>query len=454
MDEEIKKTEDATKTDEKEEQKQVDQKDVNIQTGLDPHKELQGLIKEVATLASGINVENRIKERVEQLEEQIAKYKEASKRGGFAIPVPGQTTVETDGKDSIFPYNKEMQGMILEQNFKYKMPKEHLDTLAEIMVLAVKAGVYGNMEAQVEYGTKYGSILSREQKTGTTALGDAGNNSFPLPDVIMSEILHYAREKSVILQEATVVPVNSDKVSWPVESTGVSFTWGNTTSESTPTVTEAELDPEEVSAYCEVRRTLFDDTGSDITGWLTNLLVSELGQELDNQAFNGTGSPCSGLLTAKCGYSVNMGSGSAAFSMIGEDNLSEMISKLDGVRKEGAKFYFNGQILHYIRTLKDSQNRPIFINTIGSSIPPMIWGFPYREVVKMPSTSASNTAFVVFGNLKNFYVGRRLGVAALEVNRVAATPYTTNRIWFKLYNRWGLIIALPNAFVRLITSAS
>ena len=70
----------------------------------------------------------------------------------------------------------------------------------------------------------------------------------------------------------------------------------------------------------------------------------------------------------------------------------------------------------------------------------------------MTCTSAANTAFIVFGDLRYFAVGRRLDTAALAVDPYGL--FTTNRTRFKLYQRWGLKIALANGFSRLLTAAS
>jgi len=223
------------------------------------------------------------------------------------------------------------------------------------------------------------------------------------------------------------------------------------------TLTEVEIDAYELSAFSRVRNTTLADSKSDIVSWLTESLSEAQGMALDNAAFNGDGTStygyCSGLLSAAAGYSVVMSSGSTNFSSITSTNLSEIISKLSGLRKIGAKFYMHGEILHYARSLLDTNNRPIFIETIGSRISPTIWGYPYKEVTQMPSTSAANTAFMVFGNLgKHFGVGRRLNATTLSVD-----PYglwTTNRTRFKLYSRFGLKIVLANGIVRILTNSA
>jgi HK97 family phage major capsid protein len=294
--------------------------------------------------------------------------------------------------------------------------------------------------------------MSAERKV---ALGDHPN-LFPTPDIVDEEIFHFQRESSVVLRDARVWEMTSDKQSFPQETAGVSVAWGNTTSESDPNISEVQLDAYELSAYSAVRKTTLADARSDIVSWLTSVMAEAAAMEIDNVAFNGDGSAtyagCSGLLSAACGYSVTMGSGSSAFSNLTGDLLSNMIAKLDGLKKQGAKFYAHGQTLHFLRVLKDNNGAPIFYaGSYGVNEPPQIFGYPIVEAIKITGTSAANTAFMVFGNLRYFAIGRRLFTTTLDVD-----PYglwTTNRLRFKIYQRWGLSPGLPNAFCRLITAS-
>jgi HK97 family phage major capsid protein len=86
---------------------------------------------------------------------------------------------------------------------------------------------------------------------------------------------------------------------------------------------------------------------------------------------------------------------------------------------------------------------------------PTIWNYPYSEVISMPglSDSAVNTPFIIFGDLQNLAVGRRVQSMALEVNRLATEAWTGNKTWFKIYQRWGMKIGLEKAFVRIKTGS-
>lgn len=425
----------------------------NDKTKNDPVLQLAGMIGD---LTKNIQSQNAIKDQVEEMKEKLAAYEQMSKKG-FHLPTTPIPENSPAGQkmtlESLKYVNLAIQGQELMRKRFYspnQLTDEKREKIAEYFSLVWKAGVEGRGKARDEFDAKYGTMIRAERKT---AIGDSGN-TFQLPDEIESEILTFARESSIALQEARVIPMASDKKSFNAESASASVGWGNTTSQSDPTVAEVEMSPEELSAYSVVRNTTLDDSPSDIVGWLFSNLSEATGLELDNGMFNGDGTgtyaSCSGILSAAAGYSVTLGSGSTAFSQLSASKLSEMIGELDGLRKMGAKFYMHGSVLHFVRDLKDSQNRPIFLETVGSAIPARIWGYPYRESTKCPETSASNTAFMVFGNLKYFLVGRRKGIGKLQVDPWGL--WATNRTRFKIYSRYSLDIGLSNGFCRLLTS--
>lgn len=402
-------------------------------------------VKQLIELVQGMATDlNAVKEKQEIIEAEIAKNAEIAKRfplGDLANPKAEEL------KACLGKYELSRQGRRLmdPNHHKHVMSEDTRQEMAKYFCLFIRAGVLHEKDAMQKFQEVY--------KT-TTDIGDTGN-VFPLPDIVDTEILTYARESSVILQQARIWDMTSNKQSFPSETGAAATYWGNTTVEAAPTVSEVELENVELSAYASVRQDTMMDARSDIVSWLTEAFAEAIGQALDTAAFTGDGEGLyggvSGLLSAKCGYSVVM-SGSTSFTQLSSDHLSEMISKLNGVRKIGGRFFMNGSVLHTVRTLKDEQSRPIFIETVGGPMSGTIWGYPYTEVVTMPSTSAANTAFVVFGNLRHFAVGRRLAVSALQVD-----PYglwTTNRMRFKVYNRWALHVALPNGFCRLLTASS
>lgn len=419
-----------------------------------PMKELEGLIRSVAT---------DTKSTVEKMQAQLAAYEKAQQKG-FPIgttEIPPENHPARQGFETIYEQNAKMAGMSVKdaQEFfgeydlavqgkmlqdKFSHPMHVIDEAKRIEM----AKYYCLLIRACSDPRAMSKMIDTYGRASKTYIGEAGN-TFPLPKPIEAEILAFAREASVILQYARIWPMTSDKMGIPAQSSSVTVSWGQTTPSSDPGATEVELEANELSAYSTVKNTTLADTNSDIVGWINQCMAEAAGQELDNQAFNGTGTPFQGLLTSSgAGYSVVL-SGSL-ISGIAADDLSSMISKLDGLKKRGARFFWHGEIFHYIRTVKDNNNRPIFADP-GGAVPGTVYGYPYTEVIAMPSTEAANSPFILFGNLNYFAIGRRLDVATLTVN-----PYlfwTTNRTSFKLYQRWGMKVGLAYGFVRLLTSS-
>ncbi len=418
---------------------------------VNPMQELEGLIRSVA---------GDTKTTADAMEAKLAAYQKAVD-ARFPIPksvMPAEESPARQAFENVYEQNARTSGM---------STKEASDFFGEYDLAVQGRDLQDRLrhpahivdEATRIEMAKYYCLLLRSTRdprammkmidvygAGKTAIGDSGN-TFPLPKPIESEILAFAREASVVLQYARIWPMSSDKMGIPAESSKTTVSWGNTTPASDPGATEVELEANELSAYSTVKNATLADTVSDIVGWINSVMAEAAGLELDNQAFNGSGTPFYGLLGASgAGYSVVL-SGSL-ISGIAADDLSSMISKLAGLRKRGARFFWNGEIFHYVRILKDSQNRPIFADP-GGVVPGTVYSYPYTEVTNMPSTQGANTAYIVFGNMNYFAVGRRLDVATLTVN-----PYlywTTNRTSFKLYQRWAMKVGLSQGFARLLT---
>lgn len=410
-----------------------------------PVEELTGTVKELFTAVEGLK---GLKEQQEEMASKMAAYEEAAKKG-FPIPsFPGGTEENEDEAKIYRPFDLAKQGKGLLDRHKHpihQITEDKREEMAKFFILFFKAAYMQDPMARMKFREKYGEA-TQETKT---AIGDTGN-VFPVPDIVDEEILAFSREKSVVLQYARIWDMISEIQSFPSETGQSTTAWGNTTTQSDPAITEVELTAKELSAFTEVRNTTLGDARSDIVSWLTEMMAEAAGQELDNEAFNGDGSNLlSGIMTANAGYSVVMSTSTIAD--LSAADLSNMIAKLDGLRKQGARFWMNGAILHYIRTLADSQSRPIFIERIGAPMDATVYGYPYTEVVKCPSTDAANTALLAFGNLRYLAVGRRLGVTALQVD-----PYglwTTNRTRFKIYQRWAMQLGLTQGFCRLVTGS-
>jgi len=284
--------------------------------------------------------------------------------------------------------------------------------------------------------------------------GTDSEGGYLVPDEYAWEIAKLARAKSFALNQCTVLNMGTDTLKLPAEASLVSVAWtaeeGGIT-ESEPTFGQVQLTAKRLDGYAKVTNELLQDSNIDIVGLLTEQFAYAVGLELDNQVLNGTGDPVSGVLTAKAGYSVVMGSGETNFSSISADDLSNMIAQIDEGYDDNLLFIFNKLIMHYIRTLKDDNNNYIYAKP-GNGVPGTVWEIPYFQSAKAPKTTGANTAFVVLGNFKYFYIGRRVGSMSLDIDPYGL--FTTYATRFRIVTRWGLAVAMAKAFCRLLTAAS
>jgi HK97 family phage major capsid protein len=176
-----------------------------------------------------------------------------------------------------------------------------------------------------------------------------------------------------------------------------------------------------------------------------------MAQEIDNQVFNGTGSPCSGVLTAAAGYSVVLGTGLTNWSSVAAGDFSLAISKLSTDDVARATFALGQTGAHYLRSLKDTNNAPIYQSVAGPNLD-TIYGRPFVVANKIAdSTSTGGGAYAVLGDFKQFLLVNRTGSLDLLVDPYSdSVSYNTR---FVYATRKALAIKRGTAFVRMLTAS-
>ena len=205
-----------------------------------------------------------------------------------------------------------------------------------------------------------------------------------------------------------------------------------------------------LSGRVSVSNELLADSRFDIASWLTEQFVYAYGQKIDTQILSGTGTGagqmCSGVLTAKAGYSVILAS--SGLSSITADKISEAIALLATMDADKATFVCGRKGAHYIRTLKDTSNAPIYQAIAGPNLN-TVYGIPSVIAGAISdATSVAGTAYAVVGNFNKAYMVNRLGNLEMFVD-----PYSDSASYdtaFNFFTRKGLGFS-PDAFVRLVT---
>ena len=287
-----------------------------------------------------------------------------------------------------------------------------------------------------------------KQNEETTTAG-----GFLVLDAFDDMITKSAREISVMMPLVNNKSISrTDTFKFPTQNANVSVSWDDegTVTEKSATYAQTEIAIKRLSGYVTMTKEILADSAYDIVGDISEQFSYAMAQEIDNQVLNGTGSPCSGVLTAAAGYSAVLTTGNSNFSAVTATDYSLAMSKLTGNDLNNATFV-NGKLAqHYVRTLKDSNNNPIY-QAIAASSPGTIYGIPQITANNITDTSAASTAFGVLGNFKEFYLINRLGMMELFIDPYSQS--TSNNTVFVWATRKGLGLKRSTAFVRMITAA-
>lgn len=272
------------------------------------------------------------------------------------------------------------------------------------------------------------------------------------------EVLSYIREESVAMADTTHIRMTSDSMTLPRELTKVTMAFTDEESEATetePTFDQVTLTAKRLDAYSVTSNELIDDAGNPggIAGLLLSQFIEAYGQKIDSAVFQGTGNPVSSVLSAGgAGYSQVLGSGSAAFSSISEADLRKIVGKIPTRRLSNAKWYMHRTVLYdNVFGIKDGNDRNIFLESNVAGVPGMLMGYPTRLPEEIVSTSAASTGFILFGNLKGFYIGDRLTRIRLMVDPYSLS--TKNQTIFLMFTRWAFAHGLPNMYGRIVTNS-
>jgi HK97 family phage major capsid protein len=406
-------------------------------------KDLKGAIDEgIKPLKEGVE---KAATEIKAVADRVAKI-EALPLNKLSIPNFNSISNEYKG------YKLDEQGQGLKEialrnpsRFRVLANEERSNEFAKWFLASIKA-LKGDMSAKNDLHEMNVKAQMQEDT--------AGEGGYLVPPEYAWDMIQLARANSFALNECTVINMTRDLLRLPSEATLVSVAWTEeeiAATETEPTFGQLELNAKRLDGFGKVTNELLQDTAIDIVGILAEQFSYAIGQELDNQVLNGTGSPVSGVATAKAGYSVVMATTYTNFSAVTGTDLSNMIYALNTGDLANCRFILGRLAMHYIRTLKDTTNNWIFQAMAGTQ-PGTIWGFPYYVSEKMTNTTAVSTCEAVFGNFKKFYIGRRIGASAIDLD-----PYTyfkENATQFRYITRWGMGVGRTTAFARLLTAGA
>jgi len=305
-----------------------------------------------------------------------------------------------------------------------------------------------------------------ENNAGTGSEADGGQL---VPVEFKPTLLQIMADAGVIRSAATVLPMVRDEIMWPVynrewkDANGAVTTPAYWVDENTagtqtwPQFTNVTLIAKKLMAIVPASNELLQDSTIPIASLIAQMVGEFYAEEEDRVGFVGkiaSGDKFDGVLTAagKTVTGADSDLASAASAVTLAKNLLDMPAQLAKSSTNGAKYYMHRSVFDIIRSLATATEKIPLYNPIAEGGPRTIYGYPVELVEAMPAYTgdAASTRFILFGNMKNYYMGDKMqmNVAASDI-----AGYLSFQTLFRFVERIGFKLPLANNFCAMKTSA-
>lgn len=373
---------------------------------------------------------------------------------------------------------QEKMAGVLEQKFA-EFVEKHGKDLAAKNTLPV-AGAAGADRAQ-----KY-AVISEFVKNVTKGNMEAltkgmtenidSEGGFLVPEEFHAEVMRISEDFGLVSRFAQMFPMSTDTMNIPVEASSVTVYWNDEAAEVTdsePSLNNAQLIAKNLTGITVASNQLLADAKVSVTEYLMTLFAEAMAGAIDDQAFNGTGSPFLGILNDPNVASVTMGGGQTTFSSVKLGDLRDLISQVKVSCLPTSAFYMHRTVWGAVQKIQENsqtiaaiQNQLLNVSVAGADAAGggrpagYLWGYPVYLSDKLPATSATaiSTNYIVFGSLKKglFYGDREQTSMAVSQHASIGgkSMFGSNQSAVRMTQRVAVKIGLPSALVKLKTAAS
>lgn len=302
--------------------------------------------------------------------------------------------------------------------------------------------------------------------------GTDSAGGFLVPEEFRSEVYRIANDYGLARKLCTRIPMKRDVLNMPTLTTSVSVYWpgeGAAGTESNPVFGRTRLEAKTLVGLTVLSNELLEDADVDIVNMLAELFAEAMAGEEDNQLFNGTGSPFTGILVNSSVNVVTMATGQDTFAEVLAGDLRDLISQIKAVALPGAGYFMHRSVWGIVQKIQNNSNyvvalqNPMITPASAAAINPnllpvgTVWGYPVFLSDQIVSTTAVSTKFIAFGNLKYAWFGDR-GQMGLKISDSATVNgnnvFAENESAVRFTERVAIAVGLPTAFAVLKTAAS
>jgi len=339
--------------------------------------------------------------------------------------------------------------------------------------MAVKAGVYAPEAKEKRAGLndylrkfltalRWGDTATLKDMSSTPADG-----GYTIDDELSAEIETLTTQYGVFRRESNLVTLSKGDLKINNLATDIDVYWTDEAAAKTSdqvTVGQVTLSLKKLAVIVPMTDELLEDTEIDLVGYVTSRIAENMAREEDEQFFNGSGSPFTGVLQDTNVNVVTMAS--TSIINISADDLINMVDATPQGALANGKYYLNRTIMSFIRKLKSDDGIYVY-QAPSAQGPATVWGYPVVDVEAMPNKSAdaANTGFVIFGDLrKGAWMGQKAGGMRVALSTEATIRNTDDDADINLFRqdmtalrvveRVGYVLVLPKALTVLKTNSA
>jgi HK97 family phage major capsid protein len=281
-----------------------------------------------------------------------------------------------------------------------------------------------------------------------------------VPEEFMGEVWRLIPEYGIARRDCRIVPMARKVKSIQTLATGVTAYWvteGNAITKGEPTFGDLNLTAKKLAALVANTDEFLEDSGVEVLQLIAQLVAEAMAAAEDAALFTGS-SPITGIFHKTGVTQVTLAAGKTAFADITYDDILDVIDSQTAAGLRGAKFYFHNNTMTILRKLKDNNGRYILQEPLAGA-PGSLSGYPYELSDTLPGTasSAANTNFIAFGNLKQttaFGDRKQLAVKVLTEGTVGTENLGEEcKTALRFVERADIAIPIPAGLSRLKTAA-
>jgi HK97 family phage major capsid protein len=260
------------------------------------------------------------------------------------------------------------------------------------------------------------NVLS-ENRDDTGSSFSQGDNGVIVPTTIANKIIMTAYNMSPILEKATKYNIKGN-FDIPVygANNGEDITVGygedfTELVEKAGKFTSVSLKDYLIGALAKIGNKLVNNTDFDLVNIVINIIAEYVKLFLENEALNGTDNKIQGCRDIPAKQTVT----SAVAGVISYDDLVKVKNKVIQSFRKGSIWVVSQETQNILETMKDSDERPLFVADPTGEFDGKILGYPVYVSDAMVDIKAGNSP-IIFGNFSGlaFKTTKELEIQVLK----------------------------------------